>query len=104
MITPEDRKKIDTETLAIMIEQLSYAMPYTDKDLAQVFLQGQQTMLFKLSQMIVGHPTGEGFKGIIVEDQLAELGKEVFNASEAIRGESGNNPAVVNASGPESES
>ena len=79
MLKKEERDQIDKETLDLMILDLSYSLPLEEKDLKQSFYKGQVTMLYKLSQMLIGHNIGSGFTGVITEDQLEELEKELNN-------------------------
>ena len=81
MMNKEERSEYDKELIERMTEALSYSLPFSDKDLKQVFYQGQMTMLHKLSNMLVGHNTGVGFIGVITEIQLKELEKEIEDDS-----------------------
>jgi hypothetical protein len=72
----DERKKYDSDILNILVQLMSYSLPYTDTDLAKLYYQGQQSMLVKLSKMMVSIPVGGVCQPMITEEILNKMIKE----------------------------
>ena len=79
MNNPQERKKFDMDMLGIMLEGMSYSLPFTTKDMEQVFYLGQKLALMKLDVMAIAIPTNGVCQPIITLDILKKLTEEVEN-------------------------
>ena len=66
-------------TIDELIKQLSYNLPFDEKDLRNVYKQAQIDLLLELSKQAKGYPVNGLVRGIITEEQLTNKLIEVSN-------------------------
>ena len=66
-------------TIDELIKQLSYNLPFDEKDLRNVYKQAQIDLLLELSKQAKGYPVNGLVRAIITEEQLTNKLIEVSN-------------------------